>query len=48
MTHLPFVAASYALGIFIPGAYAIAAYARMRNARLRLAAIDPRQHRSGR
>jgi hypothetical protein len=48
MTHLPFIVASYALGLLIPGAYGIAAYVRMRGARVRLAAIDPRQHRSAR
>jgi hypothetical protein len=45
MTHLPFIAASYALGILIPGTFAIAAWTRMTAARKRLAAIDPRRKR---
>ena len=43
MTHLPYVVASYSLGVLIPGAFAIAAFLRMRMAQRRLAAIDPRQ-----
>jgi hypothetical protein len=39
MTHLPFVAASYALGVLVPAAYAVAAWWRMRLAQHRLAAI---------
>ena len=42
MTHLPFIAASYALGVLIPGWFAIAAFLRMRSAQRRLASIDPR------
>jgi hypothetical protein len=42
MTHLPFIAGSYALGILIPASYAVAAYLRLGAARRRLAAIDPR------
>ena len=48
MTHLPFVAASYALGVAIPLTFAIAAWRRTGNARRRLAAIDPRERRSHR
>jgi len=48
MTHLPFIAASYALGIAIPVGFAVAAWARMATARRRLAAIDPRQGRRSR
>ncbi len=47
MTHLPFIAASYALGVLIPLVFGIAAFTRMGNARRRLAAIDPRAHRGG-
>ena len=43
MTHLPFIAASYALGVLIPGTFALSAFLRMRTARRRLAAIDPRK-----
>ncbi|HEY3846015.1 MAG TPA: hypothetical protein VGL95_02745 [Acetobacteraceae bacterium] len=46
MTHLPFVAGSYALGILIPAGFALAAFVRLGAARRRLAAIDPRA-RSG-
>jgi cytochrome c biogenesis protein CcdA len=42
MTHLPFVAAAYALGIVVPMLFAISAWQRLRLARRRLAAIDPR------
>ena len=48
MTHLPFIAASYALGIAIPVGFAVAAWTRMATARRRLAAIDPRQGRRSR
>ena len=47
MDHLPFIAASYALGILIPGAFAIAAFLRIGAARRRLAAIDTRPRRGG-
>ena len=46
MTHLPFVAASYALGVLLPAAYAVAAWHRMRLAARRLASI-PRVRRPG-
>ena len=42
MTHLPYIVAAYALGVVIPGTFAIAALLRMRTARRRLAAVDPR------
>lgn len=45
MTHLPYIAASYALGLLIPGGFAAAAWTRMRAATRRLAAIDPRARR---
>jgi hypothetical protein len=44
MTHLPFVAASYGIGVLLPAIYAIAAWRRMRLAGRRLAAI-PRVRR---
>jgi hypothetical protein len=47
MTHLPFIAASYALGVLIPLLFGIAAFTRMGTARRRLAAIDPRVNRAG-
>jgi len=45
MTHLPYIVVAYALGVLIPGAFGVAAYARMRTAARRLAAIDPRVNR---
>jgi hypothetical protein len=42
MTHLPFIVAAYTLGIGVPALFAIAAWQRLRLARRRLAAIDPR------
>ena len=45
MTHLPFIAASYALGVLIPAGFAVAAVMRAGTARRRLAAIDPRANR---
>lgn len=42
MTHLSFIAASYALGILVPVVFAAAAFHRMRSAARRLAAVDPR------
>jgi hypothetical protein len=46
MTHWPFIAASYALGVLIPLVFGIAAFTRMGTARRRLALIDPRPHRA--
>ncbi len=45
MTHLPYIAGAYGLGLLIPGGFAFAAWSRMRNAARRLAAIDPRARR---
>ncbi len=42
MTHLPYIVAAYVLGVLIPGSFAVAAFARMRAAARRLAAVDPR------
>lgn len=42
MTHLPFIATAYALGILLPVGYAMAAFQRVAAARRKLAAIDPR------
>ena len=38
MTHLPYIVAAYALGVLIPGTFAVAAFLRMRAAQRRLAA----------
>ena len=45
MTHLPFILASYALGVLIPGTFMVAAFLRMATAKRRLAALDPRRSR---
>jgi len=42
MTHLPYIVASYALGLLVPAGFGLAALLRMRAARRRLAAVDPR------
>lgn len=42
MTHLPYVAAAYTLGIGIPVVFAILSWQRLVQAKRRLAAIDPR------
>jgi hypothetical protein len=47
MTHLPFIAGSYALGILVPAGFALSAYLRLGAARRRLAVIDPRVKGSG-
>jgi hypothetical protein len=47
MTYLPYIAASYTLGIVIPAGYALSAFLRAGRARRRLAAIDTRQRRRG-
>ncbi|HSU06827.1 MAG TPA: hypothetical protein VLI93_14765 [Acetobacteraceae bacterium] len=48
MTHLPFIAGSYALGVLVPAAYGIAAFWRMRRAGRRLAGVDTRRARASR
>jgi hypothetical protein len=45
VTHLSFIAASYALGLFVPLAFAADAWVRMRAAQRRLGAVDPRAGR---
>jgi hypothetical protein len=45
VTHLPFILASYALGVLIPGTFMIAAFMRMGRAKRRLATLDPRRRR---
>jgi TRAP-type mannitol/chloroaromatic compound transport system permease small subunit len=46
MTHLPFIAAAYSLGVLIPIGFGLAAFQRMTAARRKLAAIDPRVGRA--
>jgi hypothetical protein len=45
VTHLPFIALSYALGVAVPVAFAAEAWLRMRTAKRRLAAVEPRRRR---
>jgi hypothetical protein len=47
VTHLPYIVAAYALGVLIPGTFAVVAFLRMGTARRRLAAIDPRVRQPG-
>jgi type IV secretory pathway TrbD component len=42
MTHLPYIAASYAIGILVPAAFGIGAWTRAAAARRKLRAVDPR------
>jgi len=42
MTHLPFIAATYVMGLAVPLVFAVMAWQRLARARRRLAAIDPR------
>lgn len=42
MTHLPFIAASYALGFGMPVVLGAMAAVRLRGVRRRLAVLDPR------
>ena len=42
MTHLPYVAACFTLGLAVPAVFAFAAWRRLGRARFRLAQIDPR------
>jgi hypothetical protein len=46
MNHLGFIAAAYAIGILLPGFFAVSAWTRMAAAKRRLDAIDPRRLRS--
>jgi len=45
MTHLPFVAASYALAVLVLGGFGVGAWSRLGSARRRLAANDKRRER---
>jgi hypothetical protein len=45
MTHLPFVAAAYALGTAVPLFFTLQVFWRLRAAESRLNAIDPRRNR---
>ena len=43
MTHLPYIVSAYALAVVVPIVYAVAAAARHRTAKRRLAALDTRR-----
>ncbi|HTW29202.1 MAG TPA: hypothetical protein VME92_18900 [Acetobacteraceae bacterium] len=45
MTHLPFIAAAYAIAILVPAGFGVQAALRLSRARRRLAAVDPRAQR---
>ncbi len=45
MNHLGFIASAYAIGILLPGFFAVSAWTRMTSAKRRLDAIDPRRNR---
>ncbi|HEY0422843.1 MAG TPA: hypothetical protein VGC82_05915 [Rhodopila sp.] len=45
MTHLPYIAAAYLIAIGLPLFFSVEALLRVRSARRRLAAIDPRGDR---
>jgi len=47
MSYLPYIAASYALGVVIPLGLSLSAVLRAGRARRRLAAVDLRAHRRG-
>ena len=47
MTHLPYVAASFGLGLAVPLAFAAGAWQRLTHARRRLAQVDPRSTSMG-
>ncbi len=42
MTHLPYVAACFTLGLAVPAVFAFGAWRRLGQARMRLAQLDPR------
>ncbi len=45
MTHLPYIAGSYAMALVLGVGFAVDAFLRVRRARRRLEAIDPRRER---
>ena len=45
MDHLPYILAAYGLTVLVAGGFALDAWMRMRRAKRRLAAIDPRASR---
>jgi hypothetical protein len=48
VTHLPYIVAAYALGVLIPGGYALAAVMRLGAAKRRLGSLEPRGRREAR
>ena len=47
MTHLPYIAASFGLGLAVPALFAAGAWQRLARARRRLAQVDPRSTSMG-
>ena len=47
MTHLPYIAACFGLGLAVPLVFAAGAWQRLARARRRLAQIDPRNTTMG-
>ncbi len=45
MTHLPYIAAAYAIAVGVPLALSVETFFRVRSAKRRLAAIDTRRER---
>jgi hypothetical protein len=45
MTHLPYIAAAYAIAIAVPSYFAIETFFRVRSAQRRLAAVDHKRER---
>jgi hypothetical protein len=45
MTHLPYIVAAYVIGIGLPAIFTIDSLLRVRSARRKLDAIDPRRGR---
>jgi hypothetical protein len=46
VTHLPYIAAAYAIAIGVPLVFSVQTFFRTRSANRRLAAIDPRRERA--
>ncbi len=47
MTHLPYIVAAYVIAVGMPLVLSVEALFRVRSARRRLLAIDPRRDRGG-
>ncbi|HEY4173687.1 MAG TPA: hypothetical protein VGM42_11725 [Rhodopila sp.] len=45
MTHWPYIAAAYVIAVGVPLAFSVEVFFRVRSARRRLLAVDPRANR---